>query len=138
MQVGIKFSTAIHVVLAACFFKDEKVTSEFIAGSINTNPVIVRRLLGTLKAAGLVNVVAGVGGVSLAKEPKDITLLQIFNAVNDKEKLFKIHSDSPKACPLGSKIEGLLTNYFLKAQEALESELRSITLQDLLDELINL
>ncbi|WP_103583569.1 Rrf2 family transcriptional regulator, partial [Campylobacter concisus] len=113
MQVGIKFSTAIHVVLAAYFFKDEKVTSEFIAGSINTNPVIVRRLLGTLKAAGLVNVVAGVGGVSLAKEPKDITLLQIFNAVNDKEKLFKIHSDSPKACPLGSKIEGLLTGHFL-------------------------
>ena len=65
-------------------------------------------------------------------------LLQIFNAVNDKEKLFKIHSDSPKACPLGGKIEGLLTGHFLKAQEVLENSLRSITLQDLLDELINL
>lgn len=70
--------------------------------------------------------------------PQHLTLLQIFNAVNNKEKLFKIRSDSPKACPLGGKIEGLLTNHFLKAQEALESELRSITLQDLLDELINL
>ena len=138
MQVGIKFSTAIHALLCAKFFENEKVTSEFIAGSINTNPVIVRKLLGILKAAGLVNVAAGVGGVSLAKEPKDINLLQIFNAVNNKEKLFKIHSDSPKACPLGSKIEGLLTPHFLKAQEALENSLRSITLQDLLDELINL
>ena len=138
MQVGIKFSTAIHALLCAKFFENEKVTSEFIASSINTNPVIIRRLLGTLKAAGLVNVAAGVGGVSLAKEPKDINLLQIFNAVNNKEKLFKIHSDSLKACPLGGKIEGLLTTHFLKAQEALEDSLRSITLQDLLDELINL
>ena len=89
MQVGIKFSTAIHALLCAKFFENEKVTSEFIAGSINTNPVIVRRLLSTLKAAGLVNVAAGVGGVSLAKEPKDINLLEIFNAVNEKEKLFK-------------------------------------------------
>ena len=70
--------------------------------------------------------------------PQHLTLLQIFNAVNNKEKLFKIHSDSPKACPLGGKIEGLLTPPLLKAQEALEDSLRSITLQDLLDELINL
>ena len=70
--------------------------------------------------------------------PQHLTLLQIFNAVNDKEKLFKIHSDSPKACPLGSKIESLLTPPLLKVQEALEDSLRSITLQDLLDELINL
>mgnify|MGYP003196281725 FL=1 len=70
--------------------------------------------------------------------PQHLTLLQIFNAVNDKEKLFKIHSDSPKACPLGGKIKGLLTTPLLKAQEALEDSLRSITLQDLLDELINL
>ncbi|WP_223154230.1 Rrf2 family transcriptional regulator [Campylobacter concisus] len=76
--------------------------------------------------------------LSLAIPPQHLTLLQIFNAVNDKEKLFKIHSNSPKACPLGGKIEGLLTVHFLKAQEALEDSLRSITLQDLLDELINL
>ena len=135
MQIGIKFSTAIHALLCAKFFENEKVTSEFIAGSINTNPVIVRRLLGTLKAAGLVNVAAGVGGVSLAKEPKDINLLEIFNAVNEKEKLFKIHSDSPKACPLGGRIEELLSGHFLRAQTALENELRNVTLQDLLDEL---
>ena len=135
MQVGIKFSTAIHTLLCAKFFEDEKVTSEFIAGSINTNPVIVRKLLGVLKAAGLVNVAAGVGGVSLAKEPKDINLLEIFNTVNDKEKLFKIHSDSPKACPLGGRIEELLSGHFLRAQTALENELKNVTLQDLLDEL---
>ena len=131
MQIGIKFSTAIHALLCAKFFENEKVTSEFIAGSINTNPVIVRRLLGTLKAAGLVNVAAGVGGVSLAKEQKDINLLEIFNTVNDKDKLFKIHSDSPKACPLGGRIEELLSG----AQTALENELKNVTLQDLLDEL---
>ena len=65
------------------------------------------------------------------KEPKDINLLEIFNTVNDKDKLFKIHSDSPKACPLGGRIEELLSG----AQTALENELKNVTLQDLLDEL---
>ena len=68
-------------------------------------------------------------------EQKHINLLEIFNAVNDKEKLFKIHSDSPKACPLGGRIEKLLSGHFLRAQNALENELKSVTLQDLLDEL---
>ena len=67
--------------------------------------------------------------------PQHLTLLQIFNAVNNKEKLFKIHSDSPKACPLGGRIEELLSGHFLRAQTALENELKNVTLQDLLDEL---
>jgi len=135
MQVGIKFSTAIHALLCVEFFKNEKVTGEFIASSINTNPVIVRRLMQTLKSAGLIATSPGVGGIKLTKEPRQITLLDIFNAVNDAEKIFKIHSDSPKACPVGGRIEWLLEGYFSKAQNALLDELEAINLQDLLDKL---
>ena len=89
MQVGIKFSTAIHALLCVEFFKNEKVTGEFIASSINTNPVIVRRLMQTLKSAGLITTSLGVGGIKLTKEPRQITLLDVFNAVNDAEKNFQ-------------------------------------------------
>ena len=133
MQVGIKFSTAIHALLCVEFFKNEKVTGEFIASSINTNPVIVRRLMQTLKSAGLIATSLGVGGIKLTKEPRQ--MFDVFNAVNDAEKIFKIHSDSPKACPVGGRIEWLLEGYFSKAQNALLDELEAINLQDLLDKL---
>ena len=110
MQVGIKFSTAIHALLCVEFFKNEKVT-------------------------GLIATSLGVGGIKLTKEPRQITLLDVFNAVNDAEKIFKIHSDSPKACPVGGRIEWLLEGYFSKAQNALLDELEAINLQDLLDKL---
>ncbi|WP_258030264.1 Rrf2 family transcriptional regulator [Campylobacter concisus] len=68
----------------------------------------------------------------LAKEPKDINLIEIFNAVNEKVKLIKIHSDPQKSVPLGGRIEDILSGHFLRAKTALENELKSVTLQDLL------
>ncbi|QKF61718.1 Rrf2 family transcriptional regulator [Campylobacter curvus] len=136
MQVGIKFSVSIHILLSAEFFKDEKVTSEFIADSVGTNPVIIRKLTQLLKKAGLLEVRAGVGGVNLAKKPGQITLFDVYQAVSDDEKnLFKIHAKSPAACPLGGKIENLLNSHFISAQNAMQKELGKVNLQDLLDEL---
>ncbi|EJP76364.1 MULTISPECIES: Rrf2 family transcriptional regulator [Campylobacter] len=136
MQVGTKFSVSIHILLSAEFFKDEKVTSEFIASSVGTNPVIIRKLTQLLKKAGLLEVRAGVGGVNLAKKPGQITLFDVYQAVSDDEKnLFKIHAKSPAACPLGGKIENLLNSHFLSAQNAMQKELGKVNLQDLLDEL---
>ena len=61
MQIGQKFSIAIHILLSCEFFKDEKNTSEFLAGTIGTNPVIVRNIIRLLKSANLINVSAGTG-----------------------------------------------------------------------------
>ena len=95
MQIGQKFSIAIHILLSCEFFKDEKNTSEFLAGTIGTNPVIVRNIIRLLKSANLINVSAGTGGASLAKKPEQITLFDIFSAVNDGENdIFKIHKNS--------------------------------------------
>ena len=65
MQISSRFTIGVHTLLCIAYFKDEKVTSNFIAGSVNANPVVIRRMLGQLKAAGLVTVEAGVGGASL-------------------------------------------------------------------------
>jgi DNA-binding IscR family transcriptional regulator len=138
MQIGTKFSIAIHILLGAETFKDSyKVTSDFLAGSANTNPVVIRKIMGLLSGAGLIKVAGGTGGITLTKKPADITLKDIYLAVNPVKdgKLFNIHKNSAKECPVGGKILNLLDPYFTKAQNAMEDKLSQSTLQNLLDDL---
>ena len=82
MQFSSRLPIAVHVLLCIHTFDGtKKMTSDFLAGSVNVNPVIIRNTLGKLKAAGLVTVDAGIGGAHLAKEPKDITMFDVFRAV---------------------------------------------------------
>lgn len=68
MQISSRFTLAVHIFACIETFQDaRKVTSEFLAGSTNVNPVIIRKILGQLKAAGLVEVARGTGGASIAK-----------------------------------------------------------------------
>lgn len=135
MQIGVKFPIAVHILLSIEYFKDEKNTSEFLAETVGTNPVIIRKITACLKSAGLVEVRAGVGGMSLAKNPENISLYDVYMAVSESEKeLFKIHS-SPQLCPLGGRINGLLRPHFLSAQNALKDRLHGISIQNLLSEL---
>ena len=76
MQISSRFTIAIHIFACiATFEKDYKITSEFLASSVNVNPVIIRKLLSQLKAAGLVTVTRGSGGAAIAKPLEEITLL---------------------------------------------------------------
>lgn len=104
MQFSSRLPIAVHILLAIVEFEGkEKTTSTFLAGSVNVNPVIIRNTLGQLKAAGLVTVKAGEGGASLAKEPKDITLMDVFDAVEKEEALFHFHENPNPECPVGKK-----------------------------------
>ena len=86
MQFSSRLPVAVHILLAIVEFDGkEKTTSTFLAGSVNVNPVIIRNTLGQLKSAGLVNVKAGEGGASLAKNPENISLLDVFDAVEKEE-----------------------------------------------------
>lgn len=110
----------------------EKTTSEFIAASVGVNPVIIRRTLQSLKAAGLVNVKAGSGGAELAKPLSDTTLLEVFFAVDAVDgEMFGFHSDPNPACPVGRNIHAVLDGYLLSAQTAFERELAAVTLDKL-------
>ena len=136
MQISSRFTIGVHVLLCIAYFKDEKVTSNFIAASVNVNPVIIRRTLGQLKAAGLVTVEAGVGGASLARAPKDITLLDVFDAVEAApDGMFSFHEHPNPACPVGGSVHSVLDGRLLSAQNALRADLRKTTLADLLSEM---
>ena len=107
MQFSSRLPIAVHILLAIVEFEGkEKTTSTFLAGSVNVNPVIIRNTLGQLKTAGLVTVKAGEGGASLAKKPGDVTLLDIFDAVEKEEVLFHFHENPNPECPVGKNVHG--------------------------------
>ena len=133
MQISSRFTLAVHIVACiATFSKDQKVTSQFLAGSTNVNPVIIRRLLSQLKAAGLVNVARGTGGATIAKPLNQITFLDIYRAVEciDHGELFHFHENPNTDCPVGRNIHKILDDKLERVQNAMERELASITLAD--------
>lgn len=135
MQISSRFTLAVHIF--ACidtFQEDYKVTSDFLAASTNVNPVIIRRILGQLKAAGLVEVARGSGGASIPKPLHEISFLDIYRAVEcvDNGELFHFHENPNTACPVGRNIHAVLDDKLLRVQKAMEDELASITLEDVI------
>ena len=139
MQISSRFTIAIHIF--ACidtFEKEYKITSDFLASSTNVNPVIIRKLLAQLKAVGLVNVVRGSGGASIARPLSEITFLDIYQAVECVEdgELFHFHENPNDACPVGRNIHHILDDKLQRVQTAMEKELASITLQDVMNDTV--
>lgn len=137
MKITSRFTVAVHTLLVIYFFEGkEKTTSEFIAASVNVNPVVIRRALLSLKAAGMVEVKAGSGGASIVKDLKDITLFDVYRAVDSVDgDIFHFHENPNPACAVGKNIHAVLDTHLADAQRALENELKKVTLYDLTREL---
>ena len=119
-------------------FKDEyKVTSEFLAASINVNPVIIRRILSQLKDAGIIEVKRGTGGAAPAKPLEEITFLDVYRAVEciEENTLFHFHENPNPDCPVGRNIHKILDGRLLKVQQAMELELQGMTMADVMADL---
>lgn len=132
MQISSRFTMAIHMFACIDTFKDMKMTSDFMAGSIGTNPVIIRKLLQQLKTAGLIEVSRGTGGVTITRPLKEITFLNIYHAVecNPGDELFRFHENPNQECPIGRNIHHVLDDKLFLIQETMEKELAKITLED--------
>ena len=86
MQISSRFTIAIQMLLCIDIYAEkEVVTSEFLASSVNVNPVIIRKIMQQLKAADLVTVKRGQGGASLGRKAEEISLLDVFEAVESLE-----------------------------------------------------
>ena len=139
MQISSKFTIAIHTLLCIEHFgKERKVTSNFIADSTNVNPVIIRRILGELKDAEIVSVGLGVGGASIIKPLEEITMLDVFKAVNCLEgNLFNFHNNPNIECPVGNKIHNVLDNRLETIENTMLNEMSKVNLKMLADDLEN-
>jgi Rrf2 family protein len=140
MKITSRFTVAVHTLLCIHRFGGEsKVTSEFIASSVNVNPVIIRRTLGQLQEAGLVETARGTGGSRLARATSAITLLDVYRAVESVEGgLFNFHEAPNPKCPVGRNVHKLLDGRLADAQLALESSLKKVKLSELSGELESL
>lgn len=138
MSISSRFSVGIHILTLIELNKDGVSSSEYIARSVNTNPAVIRKIMGMLKKAGLIKVQPGIAGAELAKDLSDITLLDVYKAVNvvkDNE-LFSIHENPNPDCTVGRNIQNTIEPLFLSAQTALEKVLENITIEDVVKDVM--
>jgi len=125
---------AVHVLAVLAYKEGDRVTSAFLAGSINTNPVMVRRLLSSLQKARLVETCKGAGaGSRLSRSPRRINLAEVYRSVEDCESFAKPSRKPNTACPVGHCILDALSRIFCSAQKAMERDLAKTTLADVID-----
>jgi Rrf2 family protein len=129
MGQSSRFPLAVHVLVALSFRPKEFISSDALSGTVHTNPVVVRRIVASLRRAGFVVSQTGVaGGVRLAKQARQISLLDVYRAVGRVE-LFRMHSPN-RACPIGKGIPAALGEFLPKAERAFEQSLAGVSIED--------
>jgi len=140
MAISSRLAVAVHILVLIETYEGKRITSDYIAGSVNTNPVVVRRMIGLLNKAGIIATTPGVPGASLLRPAKDITLADVYCAVehSNQEGLFSLHENTNPQCPVGKNIQYALEDSFARAQNALEAELAAVTISDIAANVQNL
>jgi Rrf2 family protein len=133
MAANSQFSIAVHVLTMLAKSRDENLKSEYLAGSVNTNPVVVRRLLGQLSHGKLVVSQTGAnGGTRLARCPDEINLSEVYHAVSCGE-VFALHAKAPNQdCPVGRNIEAVLCRLQKEIDRSIDEKLSRYTLADVM------
>ena len=137
MQISMKCSVAVHCLI---FIHEAngiaKVTSNLLAESTGCNPVVIRNILSALKKAGLITIPRGTGGAELCKDPSQITLYQIYAALepNGVTSLIGIHPCEGRRCPVAQNIHKVLETPYRRIEDAVKEAMEAITLQSMIQE----
>ena len=134
-MVATRFAVAIHILLLlACQKREGPATSQLIARSVNTNPVVVRRITGQLARAGLLRVRRGPGGAELTREPGAVTLGDVWLAMNGARPgtVLTLHEAPNPECEVGGQVHALLGEVFQQVDQAMLATLHRTTLAGLM------
>ena len=138
MQITSRFTIAVHIITAIDYFKEmDRVNSDFLAGSVGVNPVIVRTVIGKLREAGILETQRGSSGAELKKPLDQITFYDIYKAVDsvdEEEGLFHFHEQPNTDCPVGRNIHKALDGKLKVVQKAMEDEMKKISLADVVED----
>ncbi len=136
MSTNSRFAVAVHVLSLMAWSGEEPLKSEQVAESVNTNPVVIRRMLLDLAQAGLVVSQTGsMGGSRLATDPAKTTLLDVYQAL-ECGGVFSLHRQPPsRDCPVGVNIETVLGEVLQEVDSAVEQVLKNITIDDVVQRL---
>jgi Rrf2 family protein len=134
-MLSSKLTVGIHILTLLALTQDEVVTSEYIAGSVNTNSVVIRRLLGLLREAGYVESRGGVGGGwTLKVKPERITLLDVVRAVEPEGETIALHKSDPNPlCPVGRNIQRVLKGVYDEVERRMDEQLARTTVASVLE-----
>ena len=137
MQISIKCSVAVHCLIFIHEAKGiAKVTSNLLAESTGSNPVVIRNILSALKKAGLITVPRGTGGAELCADPSQITLYQIYSALEPDgvTSIIGIHPCDGRPCPVAQNIRKVLEPPYHKIEDAVRNAMEELTLQSMIDD----
>ncbi|MGN0695419.1 MAG: Rrf2 family transcriptional regulator [Oscillospiraceae bacterium] len=137
MRTNTQFTVSVQTLILIAISEGRRITSAMIAESTGCNPVMVRQLFSKLKEAGLLNISAGKGTTTLAKTPSDITLWDIFAAVEcgEGQELFAFHPNISQTCGVGHYFENVLGAHLDNAVLAMKESLEQVTLDKLIAEI---
>lgn len=133
MLSSTRFAVAVHALTVLARHAEEgPVCSSFVAHSVNTNPVVIRRLMGDLEKAGLVTSAAGrCGGFLLSRAADQISLADVYRSVEDQG-IFRLHKTDPRSqCPIGTQLMTIIAEPLRAAEGALRKSLAATTLKDI-------
>lgn len=133
MKYSTKVSDSVHILTMIAINSDERLTSAQIAESIHTNAGCVRQLMSALRKSGLIVSVAGHPKPALSKAASEITLLDVYKAVERDTPLLHLDTHTNPACGIGVNIQFALQDYFNDVQSAAETSMSGITLQDIIN-----
>lgn len=138
LKISSRFTVAVHILALIKIEKNYALTSNQIAESVNTNPVVIRRLMGKLKKVGFIETSHGNSGVKLLKSLDEITLFDVYKAVEvvEQGRLFQIHEGTNIDCTVGANIQILLEVILENAQDAMETVLKSVTLENIVNKIL--
>src|SRR4030095_11187093 len=124
MQTSSRFAVAVHILALMVGADEEPIKSDHMAGSVNTNPVVIRRILCSLSRAKLVNSKTGAaGGSRLTRKASQISLLDVYRAVEEGG-VFAPHRQQPsRRCFVGGTIESVLKDVLGEVNLAVEGVL---------------
>ena len=131
--VNTQFAIAVHLLAGLGFAANDNATSTKLAGSVNACPSFVRRILAKLSKAGLVHTRTGKSGTcTLARAPREISLLDVYQAV-EAPKVFSIHEyPTQKKCTVSCRIKSALENVLAKTQKNMETSLAKTSLAEII------
>jgi Rrf2 family protein len=133
MNSNQQFSVSVHILAILAAYPDTPLTSETIAESVDTNPVVIRRIMAHLRQHGLVDSRPGAsGGWHLLHDPAAINLRDVYRAIRG-ENVLSMHQHPNPECPIGGHIQEALGPVFDEAQDSLETALGQFTISDVLE-----
>ena len=131
-MVNQQFTFAVHILTALAFSPGNVIDSQTLAASVNTNPVVVRRLLLALRRARLIETFAGKhGGARLRKKPNRISLVDIYDAVESRPVILINDRKALKRCHVSCNMKEIMTGVAESTEQAVRKHLRGITLEQL-------